>query len=160
MTTVKTIRDAVHGEVIRCAEMMTATDPWRFFSYTVEECLAGLSAPDAAVKVALSSGEVIGFVAVRAKGVGSSPLVTALCVRDGDQGLGVGTSLIEAVEREVFDGGSNLFLFVSSFNLGAIRLYTRLGYEKVGELTNYNVPGHSEYLLRKTTGPRRRTPKG
>ena len=42
---------------------------------------------------------------------------------------------------------------VSSFNLGARRLYERLGYKVVGELSDYIVRGHSELLLRKTTGP-------
>jgi ribosomal protein S18 acetylase RimI-like enzyme len=42
---------------------------------------------------------------------------------------------------------------VSSFNDGALRLYQRLGYQKVGELPDYIVAGHSEILLRKTIGP-------
>jgi [ribosomal protein S18]-alanine N-acetyltransferase len=33
------------------------------------------------------------------------------------------------------------------------RLYARLGYQVVGELTDYLVEGHSEILLRKTVGP-------
>ena len=42
---------------------------------------------------------------------------------------------------------------VSSFNVDARRLYQRLGYKVVGELTDYIVRGHSEFLLRKTVGP-------
>jgi ribosomal protein S18 acetylase RimI-like enzyme len=42
---------------------------------------------------------------------------------------------------------------VSSFNVDAKRLYERLGYKVVGELTDYIVRGHSELLLRKTVGP-------
>jgi ribosomal protein S18 acetylase RimI-like enzyme len=42
---------------------------------------------------------------------------------------------------------------VSSFNEGARRLYERLGYTVVGELTDYIVQGQSEILLRKTRGP-------
>jgi ribosomal protein S18 acetylase RimI-like enzyme len=42
---------------------------------------------------------------------------------------------------------------VSSFNRDAQRLYERLGYKVVGELTDYIVRGHSEFLLRKTLGP-------
>jgi ribosomal-protein-alanine N-acetyltransferase len=40
-----------------------------------------------------------------------------------------------------------------SFNDAARRLYDRLGYRVVGELTDYLVQGHSEVLLRKTVGP-------
>jgi ribosomal-protein-alanine N-acetyltransferase len=46
-----------------------------------------------------------------------------------------------------------VFMCVSSFNDGARRLYQRLGYQVVGELTDYIVRGHSEILLRKTSGP-------
>lgn len=35
----------------------------------------------------------------------------------------------------------------------ASRMYERLGYQLVGELTDYIVRGHSEFLLRKTLGP-------
>jgi [ribosomal protein S18]-alanine N-acetyltransferase len=42
---------------------------------------------------------------------------------------------------------------VSSFNHDAQRLYQRLGYQIVGELSDYIVRGHSEILLRKTVGP-------
>ncbi len=46
----------------------------------------------------------------------------------------------------------NIFMCVSSFNEGARRLYERLGYTVVGELTDYIVQGQSEILLRKTRG--------
>ena len=35
----------------------------------------------------------------------------------------------------------------------ARRLYERLGYKVIGELTDSIVRGHSEFLLRKTLGP-------
>ena len=47
----------------------------------------------------------------------------------------------------------NVFICASSFNPAAQRLYERLGYTVVGELTDYIARGHSEILLRKTTGP-------
>jgi ribosomal protein S18 acetylase RimI-like enzyme len=42
---------------------------------------------------------------------------------------------------------------VPSFNQDARRLYERLGYHVVGELTDYIMQGYSEILLRKTLGP-------
>jgi ribosomal protein S18 acetylase RimI-like enzyme len=50
-------------------------------------------------------------------------------------------------------GAGGLRRCVSSFNHGARRLYERLGYHVVGELTDYIVEGYSEILLRKTRGP-------
>ncbi len=43
--------------------------------------------------------------------------------------------------------------FVGYIQIDATRLYERLGYKVVGELTDYIVRGHSEVLLRKTVGP-------
>ena len=52
-----------------------------------------------------------------------------------------------------FRESPNVFLCVSSFNKEAQRLYKRLGYRKVGELKDYVVKGHSEFLMRKSIGP-------
>jgi len=46
-----------------------------------------------------------------------------------------------------------VFLCVSDFNHGALRLYRRLGYELVGPLGDFLVPGSAELLLRKSRGP-------
>jgi ribosomal protein S18 acetylase RimI-like enzyme len=56
-------------------------------------------------------------------------------------------------ERRIFRHAPNVFITVSSFNSGAQRLYDRLGYDVVGELEDFIIPGHSELLLRKTIGP-------
>ena len=56
-------------------------------------------------------------------------------------------------EERIFGETPNAFVCVSSFNKGARRLYERMGYEVIGELRNFIVPGHSEVLLRKTIAP-------
>ena len=68
-------------------------------------------------------------------------------------GRGLGSALITFAERRIFHDQPNVFICASSFNPGARRLYERLGYVAVGELTDFVVRGHSELLLRKTTGP-------
>jgi predicted GNAT family acetyltransferase len=70
------------------------------------------------------------------------------------RGRGLGTRLLQAVEERVLRETPNVFICVSSFNPGARRLYERLGYRLVGELTDFVIPGQSEILLRKTIGPR------
>ena len=42
---------------------------------------------------------------------------------------------------------------MTSFNTAAQRLYARLGYQKIGEITDFAIPGVHEHLLRKTLGP-------
>jgi ribosomal protein S18 acetylase RimI-like enzyme len=61
--------------------------------------------------------------------------------------------MVDFAERRILSEVPNVFMCVSSFNDAARRLYQRLGYQVVGELTDYIVAGYSEILLRKTTGP-------
>ena len=53
-------------------------------------------------------------------------------------------------EKRIFNDAPNVFIYVSSFNKGAQKLYRRLGYRAVGQLKDYIIPRHSEILLRKT----------
>ena len=66
---------------------------------------------------------------------------------------GIGSKLMAFAEERIFREAPNVFLCVSSFNKEAQRFYIRLGYEQIGELKDYVVKGHSELLMRKTTGP-------
>src|SRR5215510_303298 len=43
---------------------------------------------------------------------------------------------------------------MSSFNDRARAFYLRLGFEVVGEIQDFFVAGHSEWMLRKTRGPK------
>lgn len=96
--------------------------------------------------------EVAGFVVLCMHGafVGH---VQSLCVRQGLRGRGVGTRLLAWAEERILREVPNVFVCVSSFNPAALRLYSRFGYEVVGELRDYVVHGHSEILLRKSMGP-------
>ena len=69
------------------------------------------------------------------------------------RGSGVGSALVQFAEERIFSAHPNVFLCVSAFNTGARRMYKRLGYAPVGELTNFLADGQSELLLRKTRGP-------
>ena len=79
--------------------------------------------------------------------------IQTVCVAPEYRGRGVGTALVAFAEERIFREHKNAFICVSDFNHGARRLYERLGYRLVGELTEYVVSGHSELLLRKTRGP-------
>lgn len=56
-------------------------------------------------------------------------------------------------EERILRKGPNVFLLVSGFNRGAKAFYKRLGYREVGVIPDYIVPGITERLYRKTTGP-------
>jgi [ribosomal protein S18]-alanine N-acetyltransferase len=79
--------------------------------------------------------------------------IQTIAIQPDRRGRGLGSRLIDFAERRILAESPNVFMCVSSFNHDARRLYERLGYHVVGELTDYIVQGHSEILLRKTTGP-------
>jgi ribosomal protein S18 acetylase RimI-like enzyme len=76
----------------------------------------------------------------------SSPYIASIAVAEYARGKGIGSQLLAFAEKH--EAGSRfIFLCVSSFNHRAQELYYRLGYERVGEIPNYVVEGHSELLL-------------
>lgn len=66
---------------------------------------------------------------------------------------GVGGHLLTYIERLVFDRAKNLFACVSDFNEPARAFYKKHGYQEIGPMPNFLIPGSSEILLRKTAGP-------
>jgi ribosomal protein S18 acetylase RimI-like enzyme len=140
-----------HHEIEACARMMAASDPWLTLRYDYAASLRALASPGKEIQLAVSGGEVIGFILLNLKGAFVGYL-QSICVAPARRGQGVGRRLVAFAEERVFREYPNLFICVSSFNAGAQRFYRNLGYEVVGELKNFLVDGHSEILLRKTTG--------
>jgi ribosomal protein S18 acetylase RimI-like enzyme len=139
-----------------CAEIMSTTDPWLRLGRTFDESYRIVCDPAREVYVALDpatgTSRVAGFTIIVMQGAFVGYIQT-VAVRDGWQGRGLGTALIAFAEQRILRDEPNVFICVSSFNPRARRLYERLGYHVVGELTDYIARGHSEILLRKTTGP-------
>ena len=145
------------AEARSCAQMMASSDPWRRLGRSLEESYSLVRDPSREVYVALEASadvlpRVVGFTILIMQGAFVG-YIQSVAVREDCRGRGVGTVLIEFAERRILRETPNVFICVSSFNPGARRLYERLGYHAVGELTDYIVRGHSEILMRKTTGP-------
>ncbi len=68
------------------------------------------------------------------------------------QGRGLGASLLAHLERIVFARTKNVFACVSDFNEGARRFYRKHGYQEIGPMSNFLIPGSAKILLRKTVG--------
>ena len=148
---------ATDDEARVCAEIMSTTEPWLTFGRSFQQSLEILRDPAREVYVALDAPEGVasgvGGFAILVMGGAFVGYIQSLAVRDAWRGRGLGTALIAFAERRILRETPNVFICVSSFNPGARRLYERLGYQVVGELLDYMVRGHSEILLRKTTGP-------
>jgi ribosomal protein S18 acetylase RimI-like enzyme len=142
-------------EVEVCAMMMAQSEPWKTLRRDYEICKRVVSDPTREVYVALAgeeNAEIAGFVILNMKGAFVGYIQT-LCVAPERRGQGTGTALLRFAEERILREVPNVFMCVSSFNEGAQRLYARLGYKVVGELTDYIVSGHSEILLRKSIAP-------
>lgn len=139
-------------EVHLLSEFMANSEPWATLKMTYQYSVRMVIDPMREVYVADAGGEVAGFTVLRMKGsfVG---YIQTLGVLHGWRNRGIGSGLIQFAEQRIFSESPNAFIFVSSFNEGAQRLYERLGYKVVGELNDYIIPGHSEILMRKTIAP-------
>lgn len=141
-------------QVHSCAEYMAASQPWITLRRTYEEGVGILTDAANEVYVALVGGELAGFTILQMQGAFVGYIKT-LGVLPQWRNRGIGSQLIAFAEERIFRETPNVFICASSFNLGAQRLYRRLGYEIVGELKDYIVAGHGEVLFRKTIGPLR-----
>jgi ribosomal protein S18 acetylase RimI-like enzyme len=139
-------------EPAECARLMSGTEPWLTLGRTYDQALRLLTSETREVYVARASGVLVGFIVLWMQGpfVG---FVQTLAVKPQWRGRGIGKSIMQFAERRIFNEFRNVFLCVSSFNESAMRFYLRLGYHRVGDLTEMLIPGHSEILMRKTTGP-------
>jgi len=140
------------AEADQCARLMVGTDPWITLGRDYDTSLRRIEDPSREVYVAEDKAGLAGFLILCMVGAFVGYIQTVLVAPDR-QGKGIGSQLVAFAEDRIFRDSPNVFLCVSSFNLGARRLYERLGYQYVGELTDYVVRGYSELLFRKTRGP-------
>jgi len=140
-------------EVRACAEIMATSEPWVTLGRDLEQSLAILRDRELhEVYVAVCDDEVVGFVILIMKGAFVGYIRT-IAVHGAWRSIGLGRRLIRVAEERILRESPNVFICVSSFNGRAKAFYERLGYEIVGELRDYIVRGHSEWLMRKSLGP-------
>jgi len=135
-----------------CADMMSKTDPW--ITYTMDHalCLKAFEGDCKEVYVLENENEIIGFAILQVCG-SFKGYIQSLCVNEKFRGKGMGTKLLHFCEERVLKISPNIFICVSSFNKGAMKLYYEFGFKPVGELNDFVREGFTELLLRKTFGP-------
>jgi len=143
---------ASDAEAKACAALLASSEPWVTLRRDYETLLPFVRDPNRERYVAYQDGRLAGLVFLNLQGAFVGYLQT-ICVAPAFRNAGIGSALIAFAEERIFRDHPNVFLCVSSFNQAARRLYERLGYTLVGELTDYILPGQSELLLRKSHGP-------
>lgn len=133
-------------ETRRCAQMMADSDPWATLGIDFETALRLADNPDLERYAALEKDKLVGFIWLNMSHFFKA-YVEDLCVADSRQNLGIGSLLLEHVEKRVFQENDSIYLCVSSFNNRAQKLYMRRGYELVGVLKDFIVRGHSEFVM-------------
>lgn len=150
------IRAMQPGDREAVVQLLAESDPWKSLGYTVEDW-GRIFCPipqgrDSFVSVV--DGTVAAVAIVRQKFL-LGDYLELLGVADRVRGKGVGKELLAHIESQVFSRTKNLFACVSDFNSGARVFYKKQGYQEIGPMPNFLIPGSAEILLRKTAGPAR-----
>lgn len=139
-------------KIATCADMMSKTDPWITYDMDIDRCLKAFEGDCKEVYILENENEIIGFTILQVCG-SFKGYIQALCVSEAYRGKGMGTKLLHFCEERILKISPNIFICVSSFNKGAMKLYYEFGFKLVGELNDFVREGFTELLLRKTFGP-------
>jgi ribosomal protein S18 acetylase RimI-like enzyme len=131
---------------------MTKTDPWITLEMNYNQCLKAFEGASKEIYVIQQENEIAGFVILQMEGTFKGYIQT-ICIDEDFRGKGFGKKLLAFCEERILKVSPNIFICVSSFNKGAIKLYYDFGFKLIGELDNFVKEGFTELLLRKTFGP-------
>jgi ribosomal protein S18 acetylase RimI-like enzyme len=136
--------------------LLADSDPWKTLGYGQEDWSRIFSPLPQGREtfVAETGGRITGVAIVRQKFL-LGDYLELLGVAGWARQQGTGRHLLAYVEALVFARAKNLFACVSDFNSGARAFYRRQGYQEIGPMPNFLIPGSAEILLRKTAGPAR-----
>jgi ribosomal protein S18 acetylase RimI-like enzyme len=142
------------GEAV--ISLLADSEPWKTLGYNHEDWKRIFSPTPQGREcfVAEADGRITGIAVVRQKFL-LGDYLELLGVAGWARKQGAGKQLLGHVESLVFARTKNLFACVSDFNKGAREFYRKQGYQEIGPMPNFLVPGSAEILLRKTAGPAR-----
>ena len=138
-----------------CARMMVESEPWITLRRGFDDAFKLTADPAKEVYVARAGGELAGNIVVNMEGPFAG-YIQALVVAPEWRRRGIGGAIAAICGAAGFFGKASrmYFLCVSGFNSRAQQFYARLGYERIGELKDYVIAGESEFLMRKSVGPK------
>ncbi len=139
-------------------ELLAGSDPWKRLGYKASDWDSFFAPlPQGRDSYVLDQdGRVAGIAVLRQKFL-LGDYVELLGVANWARGAGLGGLLLAHVEAAVFERAKNLFVCVSDFNDQARHFYKKQGYKEIGPLPDFLIPGSSEILLRKTSGPAKKS---
>jgi ribosomal protein S18 acetylase RimI-like enzyme len=137
-------------------DILLTSDPWKRLGYEAEDWDTYFSVLSQGREgyVLEIDGTVAGFAVLRPRFLFGDYL-ELFAVAGWARGRQVGGHLLTHLESITFARGTNLFACVSDFNLSARQFYKKHGYQEVGTIKDFLIPGSAEILVRKTVGPAR-----
>ncbi|NWJ50258.1 MAG: GNAT family N-acetyltransferase [Bacteroidetes bacterium] len=139
-------------DFVVCGTMMAKSDPWITLGMNYDLCIKAFEGALKEIYIVSVNEEIVGFVILQMGGTFKGYIQT-LCVSEAYRGKGYGKKLLHFCEKRILTISPNIFICVSLFNKGAIKLYEEFGFKRIGELENFVKEGFTELLLRKTFGP-------
>jgi ribosomal protein S18 acetylase RimI-like enzyme len=147
------IRAFTAADAAACGAIVEATPLWQRYGLSGTALAEQLpTAPGKGDRVLIieTAGAVSGFAWIMPRGAfGRSAYLRLIAVAPDQRGQQLGAHLLRAVEAEAATISPDLFLFVTDFNVGAQRFYLREGFEEVGRVPDFVLPGVTELLYRK-----------
>ena len=95
--------------------------------------------------VAEADGTVVAYCSYEPRGLLGQPLLTYLCVRKDRRKQGIASSLIQTVQREA--EGRALISSTEDWCVDTQRIFDRLGWKQVGEISGINKDGSTELFF-------------
>lgn len=154
--TTSAIRTMVPDDRKSVIQLLSDSEPWNTLRYGADDwsrifCPLPLGRD---CYIAERDGQVAGVAIVKQKFL-LGDYLELLGVAVWARQKGVGGQLLRHIEELVFKRTKNLFACVSDFNEPARTFYKKQGYQEIGPMPNFLIPGCAEILLRKTAGPAR-----
>ncbi|MBK7540627.1 MAG: GNAT family N-acetyltransferase [Candidatus Competibacteraceae bacterium] len=141
--------EAAEAKII--AGEMIEMDPWRTLNYAAAPLENYLSTPSPALHryaIKVANDDIAGVVTVRYPWLKGAYL-ELFGFFPNQQNKGLGTAVLNWLERETESQAANLWVLVSSFNDSAKRFYLRQGFREIGAIEALVSSKSTELLLRK-----------
>lgn len=131
------------------ARLMVGSEPFHTYGFSLKSCHRVVKdVKKSNLLLAKFKNQVVGFAIYETHFLNGYYL-KLIAIDPQTRGLGVGTKLMAALEKETYKKKKALYLCVTDFNRPAQKFYKGRGFEKVGRLRNYFVEGIDELIFRK-----------
>ncbi|QIY81442.1 GNAT family N-acetyltransferase [Chromobacterium violaceum] len=94
--------------------------------------------------VAEQHDQVVAYASYQPAGLLGQPLLTYLCVAPAMRGQGIAKQLVEVIQGQAT--GRMLLSSTEDWCLASQKIFTDLGWRKIGELAGVNKDGSTEYF--------------